>query len=97
MIGTDLQAGLKLIEHGNFSVAGGGAHDGLDFAGRAVQKFGAEDVVSRNDSLQGRLDDLDRRGGEHVKIEVISGNALAQNFIKQANVFFQPDMLADLI
>src|SRR5450432_4236168 len=72
MVGPDFAAGLQLVKEGNFSVASGGANDGVDFTGALVGEFGAVDVIGGQNILESGADDFNRGGGEDVEIELIA-------------------------
>src|SRR5579872_4355905 len=96
VVRPDLLLGLQLVESRYFTVAGSGASDRFNLAALVVEKFGSVDVSRRNDSLQGRLNDLHRRGRENIKIEVITINATLKNFIKQRDVCLQTNRFTRL-
>ncbi len=73
VIRADLRAGLQLIEDKDFAVTGVGASDGVDLARAGVEKFGAIDMVSRNDAFERRPDDFYRGRACRLRINVLCG------------------------
>src|SRR5581483_9084246 len=62
-----------------------------------VAEFGAENVVGRNNSLEGGLDHFNRCRREDVEFETISFNSPGEDFIQQVDVLLQANQLAHLI
>ena len=84
----------QFLHHGDFSVAGGQAHDGGDFAAcRIVAEARADDVVGRHYALQRGLHDLFRSGGNHVTGKLVAVDVVEQ-FHQARDVGFQADALA---
>ena len=54
-------------------------------------------MVFGNNAFQRRLDNFHRRRRKHVKIKVEAWNSVVKNLIKQRNIFFEPDALADFV
>jgi len=61
------------LEHSDFPPTGRGANDGIHLAGGfVVAEARAEDVFGRNNIRKCRLDDLLRRGGDNVEVELVA-------------------------
>ncbi len=97
VVRPDLQLRLQLVEGRYFSVAGGGAHQAFDLARGVVNKFGAVNVVTGNDPLESGLNHFHRGGGDYVEIEVIAIHSVLEHLVKQFDIFFQADVLADFV
>ena len=80
---SNLQLGLQAVERRYLAIARGSAHEGVNFSVSLIAELGAEDVIAGNNSFQGRLDYLDRRGGDNVKVEMKSFNAVIEYLRKQ--------------
>src|ERR1039458_2775432 len=76
----------QLIQNRDFAIAGGGAHDGVDLAGRLVAKFRAEDAIGRNNIFQRRENDLNWCSRENIKIELVAVDARIEKLVKKLDV-----------
>jgi hypothetical protein len=83
-----LQLGLQAVEGRYLAIARGRAHEGVNFSVSLIAELGAEDVIAGNNSFQGRLDYLDRRGRDNVKVEMKSFNAVIEYLRKQLDILF---------
>src|SRR5262245_302414 len=97
VVGTDLQLGLQLVERGHLAVPRGSADDGVNLPAAGIAELGAKDVVRWNYSFQGRPDHFDGRGGEHVKIEMVTIDSAGQDLVEQIDILLQADALADFV
>src|SRR5437868_7078754 len=82
MIRPNLKLRLQLIEDRYLAVTGSSASNSVDFTVNRIKEFRAVDMILGNDSLQRGVDDLDRRGGENIKVELIAVNFVLQNLIE---------------
>jgi len=77
--------------------ARGYPHDGVDFPARGIPpKPGADNVVGRDDALQGLEDDLLRRRRDDVEIEAVAVDSFFEHRGEQWYVPFQPHAPPDL-
>src|SRR5260370_23618165 len=91
---TDAQIRAQLFYHSHFSVAGGQAHDGCDFAGRRiVAEARANDVTGRHHAFQRGLHDLFRGGRNHIAGTLVAVDVVEQ-FHQARDIGFQADALA---
>jgi len=73
LVVADAEVRTELLEHGDFAPAGRGANDGVNFPGGfVVTEASAEDVIRWNDALERGLDNLLRRGGDDVEMELVA-------------------------
>ena len=75
----------------------GDALDRLNLpARRVVREPGADDVRGLDDSLERRLNDFFRRGGDDEELEVIAVDAARETLGQQVDVRLEADAAADL-
>src|SRR6202030_3346661 len=66
--------------------------DGIHLArGFVVTEARAEDVIWRNDAFERRLDDLVRRGGDHVEMKFVAFGKIIERARKERDVVLQAD------
>jgi len=88
---ADAEIGAKLFKSGELTPAGGNTNDGVHFTGSfVVTEPRAENVIRRHDTLECRLDDLLRRGGDDVEMELVApGARLSKARAKSATSCFK--------
>src|SRR3984957_8812330 len=85
------------IEHRDFSVACGGAHNRVDFARRRIAELCAENVLGRDDILKRGKYDFHGRGGKNVKIKLVAVDAVLENLIKQFDLALKANPFSNLM
>src|SRR5208337_3618170 len=96
MIGGNSKMCFELIEPLNFSVTGRGSDQTFNLARIGVLELRAEGVILGHDPLQRRLDHLDRRRREHVKIKMEPVNPPVQYLVNLIDVLLEANTLAGL-
>src|ERR1039458_9784379 len=86
VVGTHDVLGQQLVKHRNLAIARRCANDGVDFAGSRVVKLRAENVILRDDALEGRMDYLHRRGRQNVEVKEVPVYSGFENLVKQFDV-----------
>ncbi|MDD1633586.1 MAG: hypothetical protein LUP91_15450, partial [Methylococcaceae bacterium] len=57
-------------------------------------QFSAEYILRGDDVFERRAHDFSRPGGNHIELETVSAQSLAQDFGEQLDIVFEPDALA---
>ena len=96
MVCRNAEVFFELIQARHFSITGRRPHQAFDLARRLVLELGAKDVVLRHDSLQCRLDHLDRRRRKHVKIKVESLDPPVEYLVNLLDVLLETNALPHL-
>ena len=95
VIGADFHFGLELVEERDFAVAGGGADNGVNFAGAFIFEFCAMNAIGGK--MPSSADWITSTGAaKNVEIEVIALDAVVENFIEQADIGFEADFFSHL-
>ena len=77
-----------MIDGCDLSVARRHVQDALDLAPVVEFKLRPKDVVRRNDSFEGRANDLHRSCRNYVEVEMKSLNLIGQELVERSNVRF---------
>src|SRR4051794_23400362 len=86
VIVADAESGADLLKYGDLAPAGGGANDPRHFSGRfVVAKPRAENPLCGNNPFQRRLNDLLRRGGDNVEVNLITFSKIFERASKQGD------------
>src|ERR1700722_10852190 len=97
VVRPDLLLCLQLVENRNLPVSRCGVSNRFDLPGRSVAKFSSVDVISRDNAIERRLNDLDWSGRKNIEIEMISFDPVFQDLIQQRNICLQANALAHLV
>src|SRR5690349_1060506 len=97
MVGRNLQTALQLVEDSNFSVSSGGTLQTLDSPIRVISELCPEDVIGRHDSFQRRMDHLDWRSRDHVKLKLIPFDAAGKNLRQELYVVLEANLFSDFV